>query len=150
MGPSQPSDPSVSQVCQARFLRPQIISQKRSYKVKAGFALTLDVDFVGAPDPAVKWNLKDVGSLPSHLIADSKVGHTSIFFPSTKRSDTGIYHLNLKNEIGEDDGDFELIVQDRPAPPKGPIQVENITKESCSLSWDPPDDDGGSPSKNFN
>lgn len=68
------------------------------------------MDFVGAPNPVVKWNLKDAESLPSHLIVDSKIGHTSIFFSATKKSDTGIYHLNLENGISEANGDFELIV----------------------------------------
>ena len=112
-GPSQPSDPSASQMCKARFLKPQIVTQKRSFKVKAGFSMTMDIDFVGAPDPSVNWTVQDVGSLASELIVDSKTGHTSIFFPSARRSDTGNYQLKLKNEVGDDEGVFEVIVQGR-------------------------------------
>lgn len=93
---------------------------------------------VGAPEPQVNWQVQGVGSLAPELIVDIKIGKTSIFFPAARRSDTGNYQLNLKNEIGEDEGVFEIIVQDRPGPPKGPIQVDDITKSSCVLSWQPP------------
>jgi hypothetical protein len=132
--------------------------------------MTLDVDFVGAPDPSVRWTLQGAGSLPPELIVDAKIGHTSIFFPAARRTESGNYQLNLKNEVGEDEGVFEVIVQgcliftsvtlskfitlfshfiDRPSPPKGPLQVDNITKNACELSWSPPDDDGGSPITNY-
>uniref|UniRef100_A0AC34GPF1 Twitchin n=1 Tax=Panagrolaimus sp. ES5 TaxID=591445 RepID=A0AC34GPF1_9BILA len=149
-GPSDPSDPSASQMAKARYLKPKIITQLRKHKIKAGFSMTLDVEYVGAPDPSVNWSLQNVGSLPQEIIVDAgKPGNTSIFFPSTKRSDTGSYVLNIKNEVGEDEGIFEIIVQDRPAPPKGPIVVDNVTKESCSLAWNPPEDDGGSEITNY-
>lgn len=80
---------------------------------------------------------------------DKKIGKTSIFFPSAKREHSGIYKLKLANDIGNDEGDFEIIVQDRPSPPDGPINVSNITKESCTLSWKPPIDDGGSEITNY-
>lgn len=38
---------------------------------------------------------------------------------------------------------------DRPSPPKGPLNVDNITKESCQLSWNPSEDDGGSEITNY-
>lgn len=38
---------------------------------------------------------------------------------------------------------------DRPSPPKGPLQPDNITKDSCQLSWNPPEDDGGSEITNY-
>ena len=34
---------------------------------------------------------------------------------------------------------------DRPSPPEGPLDVSNVTKESCRLVWKTPVDDGGSP-----
>jgi hypothetical protein len=76
--------------------------------------------------------------LAPELLVDIKLGKTSIYFPSAKRSETGNYQLNLKNEVGEDEGVFEIIVQDRPSAPKGPIIVDNVTKGSCELSWSKP------------
>uniref|UniRef100_A0A7E4VU92 non-specific serine/threonine protein kinase n=1 Tax=Panagrellus redivivus TaxID=6233 RepID=A0A7E4VU92_PANRE len=149
-GPSDPSDPSLSQVAKARFLKPKIVTQTRRFKIKAGYAMTLDVEYVGAPDPAVNWTLENVGSLPQELIVDiGKPGNTSVFFPAAHRSDSGNYVLNIKNEVGEDTGVFEIVVQDRPSPPKGPLVVDNVTKESCTLAWNPPEDDGGSELTNY-
>lgn len=34
-------------------------------------------------------------------------------------------------------------------PPQGPLEVSDITPETCSLSWKPPLDDGGSPITNY-
>lgn len=31
-----------------------------------------------------------------------------------------------------------------PQPPEGPLRADNVTKSSCTLSWRPPKDDGGS------
>jgi titin len=85
------------------------------------------------------------------LIVDVKrpAGQTSIFFPHAKRAESGAYELRLKNEVGEAEGTFEVIVQDRPAPPKGPLAVDGITKDACQLAWQPPEDDGGSPITNY-
>lgn len=110
-GSSTPSAPSALQITRARFLKPQIVTQQRKYKIKAGYSLNLDVEFVGAPEPTVNWQLQKVGSLAPELIVDVRQGNTSIFFPSAKRSESGSYQLNLKNEVGEDEGIFEIIIQ---------------------------------------
>jgi len=40
-------------------------------------------------------------------------------------------------------------LSDKPLPPQGPLDVSDITPETCSLSWRPPLDDGGSPVTNY-
>ncbi|PAV56317.1 hypothetical protein WR25_15732 isoform E [Diploscapter pachys] len=151
-GPSDPSEPTDPQITRPRFLKPQILTQLRKIKIKAGFSHTMDVEFVGAPDPEVKWTFKDGQSLNPELLVDVK-SHpnqsTQIFFPSAKRADSGIYKLKLKNEVGEDEGDFEVIVQDKPSPPVGPLEVTDVRKESCVISWKPPADDGGAEITNY-
>lgn len=32
---------------------------------------------------------------------------------------------------------------DKPSPPEKPIEVKDVTKNHCTLSWKPPADDGG-------
>lgn len=34
---------------------------------------------------------------------------------------------------------------DKPSPPQGPLEVSDVTKQSCHLTWKVPKDDGGSP-----
>lgn len=38
-----------------------------------------------------------------------------------------------------------MFLADKPSPPEGPLEVSNITKESCKLAWRIPVDDGGAP-----
>uniref|UniRef100_A0A915ETZ3 Uncharacterized protein n=1 Tax=Ditylenchus dipsaci TaxID=166011 RepID=A0A915ETZ3_9BILA len=123
--------PQASQLTKGRFAKPQ--TQQRKYKLRAGNTMTME----------------KAGSLAPELIVDVKQGLTSIFFPSAKRSESGNYQLNLKKEVGEDEGVFESVLHyslkncffptiyggsDRSARPKGPLQVDNITEESCTLS----------------
>jgi hypothetical protein len=42
-----------------------------------------------------------------------------------------------------------LKVVDRPSPPEGPLECDDIGPESCRLVWKPPKDDGGSPITNY-
>ena len=37
------------------------------------------------------------------------------------------------------------MITDVPDKPEGPVDISNITKDSVSLSWQPPTKDGGSP-----
>lgn len=41
------------------------------------------------------------------------------------------------------------MITDKPAKPGGPLECSNITPESCTLSWNPPADDGGIPVSNY-
>lgn len=148
-GPSEPSEPSDSQMAKARYVKPEIISQVRKFKVKAGLSLTVEAEFIGSPDPTVEWEFKEGQPVPAELIVSSKPGVTSIFIPAAKRSESGNYLLKLKNEVGETSGVFEINVQDKPTPPKGPIEVSDVTKDSCVLSWQAPEDDGGAEISNY-
>uniref|UniRef100_A0A0N5D1Z0 non-specific serine/threonine protein kinase n=1 Tax=Thelazia callipaeda TaxID=103827 RepID=A0A0N5D1Z0_THECL len=153
VGPSDPSEPSDGQIARPRYVKPEIISQTFKYRVKAGLSLTVEAEYIGSPDPSVIWEFREGQPLASNLLVNIKKGilssNTSFFMPSAKRSESGTYLLKLKNDVGETFGLFEVIVQDRPSPPKGPIEVTEVTKESCVLHWQPPDDDGGSPITNY-
>lgn len=69
--------------------------------------------------------------------------HTKLHKPSSKRTDTGKYKLNLKNDSGEDECDIDVIVLDRPGTPEAPLEATETTKDSVSLQWKPPKDNGG-------
>ena len=38
---------------------------------------------------------------------------------------------------------------DKPSPPIGPLAVDDITPDTCTLTWKPPADDGDSPITNY-
>ncbi|GBP08926.1 Twitchin [Eumeta japonica] len=76
----------------------------------------------------------------SEPLEAAKIVHTV----NCQRVDSGRYHLLLRNDSGIDEGSFELIVLDRPGPPVGPLEYEEITANSVTISWKPPKDNGGS------
>ena len=63
----------------------------------------------------------------------------------SKRSDTGIYELTAKNVNGTDRATCKVTVLDVPGPPEGPVGTKDVRKESATISWNIPKDDGGSP-----
>ena len=69
--------------------------------------------------------------------------HAKLHKPSAKRTDTGKYKIQLKNDSGEDECDIDVIVLDKPGIPEGPLETTETTKDSVSLQWKPPKDNGG-------
>lgn len=61
-----------------------------------------------------------------------------------KRADSGSYTLTVKNVNGRDTATVKVTVLDVPTPPEGPLRADNITKNSMTLHWKPPRDNGGS------
>ncbi|KAF6776198.1 hypothetical protein AHF37_04474, partial [Paragonimus kellicotti] len=62
-----------------------------------------------------------------------------------EKTDEGDYKIKLKNEKGEDTLPLKIKILGPPASPQGPLEVSNIKADSCTLSWRPPTDTGGSP-----
>lgn len=79
--------------------------------IKAGNILHVNIEFVGEPTPEAIWS---VGS--KTLTADSRTtvscisSHTVIHTVNCKRSDSGSYHLLLRNSSGIDEGSFNITV----------------------------------------
>ena len=69
--------------------------------------------------------------------------HSKLHKPSSKRADTGKYKVQLKNDSGEDECDIDVIVLDKPGPPEAPLEATETTKDTVSLQWKPPKDNGG-------
>lgn len=148
-GPSNPSEPSDPQKAKPRNLAPKILTPAREVKVRAGMPLHFDVDYVGEPTPEITWTQQGQPTLPQHVSVDNKENKTALYIPVAKREDSGVYHLKLTNVNGKDEADFNIIVQDRPGTPQGPLEVSDVTKDSCVLAWKPPKDDGGAEITNY-
>ncbi|XP_047491377.1 twitchin-like isoform X5 [Penaeus chinensis] len=147
------SDPSENIKC-ISFRAPKITSDLsiRDMTVIAGEEFTITVPFIASPQPKVQWWIG-----PNEVIPDERVhfqmdtGSSSTIFvnKSAKRSDIGKYTVKLTNTEGADSGSCKVNVVDRPSPPQGPLEVSDITPDTCSLAWRPPMDDGGSPVTNY-
>lgn len=56
-----------------------------------------------------------------------------------------LFHgLQVTNDIGEDSGKLDVEVVDCPSSPRN-LTVTDVAEDSVSISWEIPEDDGGSP-----
>lgn len=114
-------------------------------KVKAGGFYDFDVPVIGEPPPVKEWSLKD-----NVIMADERIKiinedyNTKVRVMEARRSDSGVYTLTARNINGKDSATLNVNVLDIPSPPEGPLLISNVTKNSCTLKWRAPKDDGGS------
>lgn len=112
--------------------------------IKAGKPVAYDIKVRGEPAPTITWyqNKKDV-------LSDCKIDNvpynTKLNIEDSLRKHTGLYTIKAVNEHGQDEAEVEVTILSAPAKPKGPLKADNVTKNGCKLSWDKPEDDGGSP-----
>ncbi|KAG7270313.1 hypothetical protein CRUP_030213 [Coryphaenoides rupestris] len=91
--------------------------------IVAGNKLRLEIPISGEPAPRVVW------------MKGERV---------TEREDSGNYKIVLQNEAGEATGSLKVKVVDIPDPPEAPL-VPVVGGDWCSMIWEPPGYDGGSP-----
>ena len=54
-GQSAPGEPSGLIQARPRYLAPKILTPLKDINVKAGNNFTIDVEYIGSPDPNVNW-----------------------------------------------------------------------------------------------
>lgn len=146
-GNGEPSDGSTPQVAKARFCAPQFDKMLLADKtVKAGQRIQYEIPMEASPKPTVEWQINGKVVHPSDRI-DIQILHNRVILdiPFSVRADGGVYKLTLKNDLGVCSAAAQVTVLDKPSRPEKPLVVSDVTKESCSLSWKVPLDDGGSP-----
>lgn len=147
-GPGQPSDPSNVFIARPMKEAPKLFLDHligRKIKVRAGEPININIPITGAPTPTISWVKGSVPLLPSHrLSTETKMDETKLSIEKSTRDDAGKYTITASNGHGKDSADIEVIVVDKPGPPKGPLSCTPVTHDSISLTWNPPTDDGGS------
>jgi len=139
-------------------------------------SLAFDVKVVGEPQPTISWYFNDqllenidvekVGETsrvkieaPSPFTAPSSLIGTSatvIESPSTFVVKycllkaipfwSGKWTVKAENINGTDQVDFKVDVQAPPNPPRGPLEISDVSKAGCHLAWKEPDpENGGKP-----
>ncbi len=138
--------------CRAAKCAPKITSDisLRDITVIAGNDMSITVPFVAIPQPKAKWIINGQEVIGDNRISTEVAAHEAYFFnKKAQRSDTGTYNIQLTNSEGSDQAACRVTVVDKPQPPGKPVDVYDITPETCTLSWRPPSDDGGSPITNY-
>ncbi|KJH43663.1 fibronectin type III domain protein [Dictyocaulus viviparus] len=151
-GESRPSDPSKAMIAKPRNLPPNIHRDMfNDIRIKAGQSINFDVIVDGEPTPKIEWFLNGIliQSLGKTKIDNSNDNNTKLHTKDAVRIDSGKYKIVATNENGRDEAEVQVNVLDIPGTPEGPFTVKDITKDSCSLRWNPPEDNGGSPIINY-
>uniref|UniRef100_A0A3B4WXM7 Titin n=1 Tax=Seriola lalandi dorsalis TaxID=1841481 RepID=A0A3B4WXM7_SERLL len=148
-GKSEPKDLGLPVVAKDVAIEPSLNLLFTTYSVKAGDDLTLEVPVRGRPKPVVSWKkdglpLKQTSSVTILNTATS----SKILIKQASREHVGKYEITLANTAGTVTTDVGVVVLDKPGPPKG-IKVDAVTSDSITLSWSPPDYDGGCSISNY-
>lgn len=127
-------------------VKPKILGPLHDVRIKAGQVLHVDVDYIGEPSPDVFWFNDDKElQIDVRTTITAINNHTVLHSVNTVRNDSGQYRIRVKNDSGQDEGTFQVIVLDKPGAPEGPLVYEEVQANSVVMSWKPPTDDGGSP-----
>ncbi|TKS90770.1 Myosin-binding protein C, slow-type [Collichthys lucidus] len=114
--------------------------------IVAGNKLRLEIPISGEPAPRVVWMKGERVILESgHRVRAETYGdQTSLTIEVTEREDSGNYKIVLQNEAGEATASVRIKVVDIPDAPDAPL-VPVVGGDWCSMTWEPPKYDGGSP-----
>uniref|UniRef100_A0A673JAC8 Titin n=1 Tax=Sinocyclocheilus rhinocerous TaxID=307959 RepID=A0A673JAC8_9TELE len=120
---------------------------RKMITVRAGGSLRLFVPIRGRPTPEVKWG-KAEGEINEAAQIDITSSFTSLIIENVNRFDSGKYTLTLENASGTKSAFISVRVLDNPDAPAN-FRVKEITKNSVTLTWEPPLLDGGAKIKNY-
>ncbi|KAF7259349.1 hypothetical protein EG68_03308 [Paragonimus skrjabini miyazakii] len=115
--------------------------------MKAGTSRSIEIPFVAVPKPTVEWTCslattKRGGEQKPRFKSETSRFSTQLHFTKVQMDDTGDYRMNLRNRLGEINVRVQLLVRDKPSPPRN-LSVEDVTDESLTLRWEPPEQLGG-------
>uniref|UniRef100_A0A672QCF5 Titin n=1 Tax=Sinocyclocheilus grahami TaxID=75366 RepID=A0A672QCF5_SINGR len=110
-------------------------------RIKAGGSLRMFIPFKGRPAPQIKWE-KDGGQIKETAQTETSSSHTSLVIDKVNRADSGKYTVTAENSAGAKSETIIVKVLDTPSAPLN-FKVKEITKESVTLTWEPPILDGG-------
>lgn len=90
---------------------PKIKTPLNDIRIKAGQIFHVDIDFIGEPPPEVIWSVETKPLKTDERTTVTSIGyHTIVHTVNAKRTDSGLYHLMLRNSSGLDEGSFQVIV----------------------------------------
>ncbi|KAI2567569.1 myosin-binding protein C, slow-type isoform 8 [Homo sapiens] len=114
--------------------------------VIAGNKLRLEIPISGEPPPKAMWSRGDKAIMEGsgRIRTESYPDSSTLVIDIAERDDSGVYHINLKNEAGEAHASIKVKVVDFPDPPVAPTVTE-VGDDWCIMNWEPPAYDGGSP-----
>lgn len=112
-------------------------------KLRKGTTYKITATITGFPEPEITWFRET-----TEITSDERVTITykenicTLELTTIDRIDSSKYTIRAKNKAGEDSVDVHLKVIDKPEKPLN-LDVKDIQKDSVTIEWTPPIDDGG-------
>lgn len=131
-GPGEPSDATKPIIAKSRFVKPFIIGDElKPIIIKKGGTIKYDIRYGGEPEPEVRWEVggKEIKSDGDRITIERPERNTILTIRKGVRADTGKYKLILTNSSGTYESVGDVIVLDKPTPPKGPLVPEEVRGE---------------------
>ncbi|CAH8545499.1 unnamed protein product [Schistosoma haematobium] len=151
-GNGEPSEPTELIKVQFPITPPKIgRNVPREVTGRVGEPFKIHVPFTGSPPDKVEVTKNGIpvplegGRFKVEITPDEVI----ITDKEAEKNDGGLYKIDLENEKGRDSAPVNVKVVGPPEPPQGPLEISHIKNNSCSLSWNPPTDNGGSPITNY-
>ena len=149
-GTSDPRQIGVPVIVKDLVIAPVAKLLFNTFSVLAGEDLTVEIPYVARPKAAVSW-VKD--GQPLKRTTRVNFAATDIMLnlniKEAARDDVGNYLITLSNTAGETTANIGIVVLDKPGQPGGPLKVEDVTADSVTISWNPPENDGGCTINNY-
>merc|ERR1712200_52924 len=153
-GPSKPGPPSDSMIAKHRFIPPHLLGDGiYDITLKKGRPIRYDLWFGGEPALSCEW-IKDGRTLTANedmsieLYSKNSIyteRNTVLSIPKADRArDTGRFTIKLVCEAGTFEATGNVNVLDVPSKPRN-LTPDEVRAEHVKLSWQPPEDDGGTP-----
>uniref|UniRef100_A0A671UJS4 Uncharacterized protein n=1 Tax=Sparus aurata TaxID=8175 RepID=A0A671UJS4_SPAAU len=118
---------------------------KETYYAGLGTTLRIHAVYIGRPEPKIMW-LHGAKTLENteDISIETTEHYTHLIIKNVKRRvHGGKYRIRLHNHFGRADMAFNLDVADVPDPPRG-VKASDISRDSVTLNWVAPANDGGS------
>uniref|UniRef100_A0A3Q2Q9H1 Titin n=1 Tax=Fundulus heteroclitus TaxID=8078 RepID=A0A3Q2Q9H1_FUNHE len=149
-GTSDPRQIGVPVIVKDLIIAPVAKILFNTFSVLAGQDLTVEIPYVARPKATATW-IKDGQPLKRTTRVNFGATDTllNLNIKEAAKDDVGQYTVTLGNIAGETTVNIGIVVLDKPGQPRGPVKVEEVTSDSITISWNPPDYDGGCPIKNY-
>nr|XP_029134853.1 titin-like [Labrus bergylta] len=131
-------------------IKPQLQITLRTFTVKNGGDLKVEIPVVGHPAPKIEWK-RDGQAVKetSRLEVSNTSSLTLLHIRHAAREHTGQYSIIASNSVGKYTGEITVVVLEKPDPPKGPVKIDEIQSDYVTISWEPPEYTGGCQLDNY-
>lgn len=149
-GESMTSETSEPIEAMERFVKPrldrELLGKERD--MQATQMIRLEAVCEASPPAKFSWFLPNGDQLlpdNDRISIDSEKNRSILIYRNIEREQSGGWKVLAKNSEGADEHEIRVSVVSVPSRPTGAVEVYKVTPSGCTVIWQKPKDDGGSP-----